>query len=251
MRMDGIANGTRRTAGGMLQPRRPRVSSTDRAAAILAASADLFLEHGYGGVAIDDIIAVTGGSKREIYALFGGKAGLFTRVVDQLCHEWLASLRRLPAPDGSLGATLSQLGHAFLTFLLSPPAIALHRLAVTEGRRFPDVAETVLRQGPTACYAVAAEALRAHRVSDEGWLADCDLAARLFLDSMTGDLQLRCLVGNTIGPGEVNARVQAAVAVFAQNAPQSCEKATNGVICQASDAGPRTHVSASGILTVG
>lgn len=66
MHMDGIANRTERAAVGMLQLRQPRVSSTDCAAAILAAPADLFLEHGYGGVAIDDIIVVTGGSKREI-----------------------------------------------------------------------------------------------------------------------------------------------------------------------------------------
>nr|WP_280043235.1 helix-turn-helix domain-containing protein [Pseudomonas sp. Hg5Tf]MDH2561210.1 helix-turn-helix domain containing protein [Pseudomonas sp. Hg5Tf] len=54
---------------------------------ILMAATEMFLEEGYAGVSVDAIIARIGGSKRTLYAYFGGKEGLFAAIVAQLCED--------------------------------------------------------------------------------------------------------------------------------------------------------------------
>ena len=58
---------------------------------IIKAAANLFFEKGFSNTSIDDIIKITGGSKREIYNEFGNKSGLFSVIIetytDKVSHE--------------------------------------------------------------------------------------------------------------------------------------------------------------------
>lgn len=54
----------------------------ERRLALLISANDLFLEHGYDAVSLDDIVNHAGGSKASIYKYFGSKEGLFTAICD-------------------------------------------------------------------------------------------------------------------------------------------------------------------------
>ncbi len=50
--------------------------------AFLLSANELFLQHGYDAVSLDDIVNHAGGSKASIYKYFGNKDGLFTAICD-------------------------------------------------------------------------------------------------------------------------------------------------------------------------
>lgn len=68
-----------------------------RRLALLTTAYDLFLEHGYDDVSLDNIIQMTGGSKTSIYHYFGDKEGLFKAVCDyhfsQKTHKFIIAFQ--------------------------------------------------------------------------------------------------------------------------------------------------------------
>jgi TetR/AcrR family transcriptional repressor of adeIJK operon len=54
----------------------------ERCLAFLLSANELFLQHGYDAVSLDDIVNHAGGSKASIYKYFGNKDGLFTAICD-------------------------------------------------------------------------------------------------------------------------------------------------------------------------
>jgi AcrR family transcriptional regulator len=195
--------------------RRKRVPSAAQGGIILKAAGDLFLARGYAGVSIDAIVAAVGGSKREIYAQFGDKESLFREVIVALCQENLRPFQALAKAD-DLEFALASMATAFLGFLLSPRTLALHRLVIAEAPRFPEIAKDFLRQGPLRAYGVAADLLRTHAQAGEVRVDDPDAAARVFLDALTGDFQLRSLAGRRVSREEIDKRVRLAVRIFAK-----------------------------------
>jgi TetR/AcrR family transcriptional regulator len=61
-------------------------------AAILAEAVRLFAEHGYEGTAIADVAERAGLSKQNLMYYFPTKQALYTRVLDDVLDDWLASL---------------------------------------------------------------------------------------------------------------------------------------------------------------
>jgi TetR/AcrR family transcriptional regulator, transcriptional repressor for nem operon len=57
---------------------------------IVRAAAELIAEHGAAGTSLDDIRAVTGASKSQLYHYFGDKHGLVEAVVDFQCASVLS-----------------------------------------------------------------------------------------------------------------------------------------------------------------
>ena len=80
---------------------RPRPKRADVRARIVAAAQDAFLRDGYQRANIGDIAAAAGFSKGAVYSNFGGKADLFTAVINEntstLINTVLTSSERLVA----------------------------------------------------------------------------------------------------------------------------------------------------------
>ncbi|ELY2785176.1 TetR/AcrR family transcriptional regulator [Klebsiella pneumoniae] len=110
---------------------------------LIEAASELFLERGFDAVAVDDVIARVGGSRSTIYSHFGGKEGLFKHAMIDLCTEVTKPLDQMIIADGEPKEALMVLGRQLLISALSPRTLALHRLLVNEGRRFPDVAKAM------------------------------------------------------------------------------------------------------------
>src|SRR5450631_1066820 len=63
-----------------------------RREAFLVAAREVFDEKGYAEATLDDIIGRSGGSRQTLYALFGGKQGLFEAIVTETCESIFGDL---------------------------------------------------------------------------------------------------------------------------------------------------------------
>ena len=174
-------------------------SPTPRQAAkrqsILKVATDMFLRDGYSGVSVDGLIVKTGGSKRTIYSYFGGKEGLFSAIIEQLCAEHVSPLFDMDLKHKPLKEALSTLSKVFLDVLLAPRTIALHRLIVAEALRAPEAARSFFDAAPGTAYGCLTEYFTWAQETGVITPGDANTRARIFLDALTGDLQLRCLLG--------------------------------------------------------
>jgi AcrR family transcriptional regulator len=164
---------------------------------LVGTAADMFLERGYEALSLDELIARAGGSRRNIYDNFGGKEGLFIEAVTRLCQEMAEPMEALPLENGDLAVTLRSFGTALLTIVLTPRTIALHRLMVAEGQRFPELAQAVWRAGHHRAAIVLASVFDDHRTTFAGWNSDVPslVLAQQFVSLVVADVQLRALVG--------------------------------------------------------
>ena len=97
---------------------------------------------------MDAIARTANVSKATLYAHFSGKEELFAAIVSHACR---AQSRLLSAPDADdleLTEALSEIGHNFLSLILSPQAIAIFRVVIGETARFPDLGRIFFESGP-------------------------------------------------------------------------------------------------------
>jgi TetR/AcrR family transcriptional regulator, mexJK operon transcriptional repressor len=181
---------------------------------IIRTAAPLFLKKGYDNVSIDEIIGVVGGSKATIYAWFGGKEGLFEAVVRQKCRDVVVAIHVDTA--GSLEAQLTEIGHSFLTMVLSPPILEFHRLMVSIGRTFPETGRLFFETGPASAYGTVATWIAKQQNDGRIVAEDPYRLAVLFLDMLIGEHQLSWLTGvpRAARRDKVDETVRIAVKVF-------------------------------------
>jgi TetR/AcrR family transcriptional repressor of mexJK operon len=212
-----------------------RMRAADRRELILRAAGELFIAKGYSGVSMEDVLAKIGGSKATLYRHFADKAELFQSAVEALCDEWSKPVHSFTPPEADLTATLTALGGHFADLVLTPQAIALHRLVTAEAERMPEVGRAFFEHGPAAGQAVLATYLRQARDAGEIAVADPLRAAAQLYQAMLGDAQMRLLTNSPHKPDddEVRESISVAVRVFLYGAatqPGAAGTATtNGV----------------------
>lgn len=177
-------------------------------------AAELFLERGYDGVSLDEIVRAAGGSKTNVYGFFGGKEGLLLAVAEDVCRDLVAPIEAVELDGLSLEAGLTRLGHVLLEVLLAPRHLAFFRLVIGESRRFPILGKIWHENGPDVARAVITDFLDRHR--DDPRLArglDVPALASVFHDLIAGELLYRAWVGCPVAPQERARAVARAVAV--------------------------------------
>lgn len=161
-------------------------------------AAELFLERGFESVAVDELIARVGGSRRNVYSHFGSKEGLFIEVVTRLCEELALPLKQLNIAEHQSWDALTSFGRELLQTVLQPRTLALHRLMIAEGRRFPELAQAVLKAGhlnAASILAVWIESKRGKVRNGLGSHLPALTLAQQFIDLVVTEAQLRALVG--------------------------------------------------------
>ncbi|RMQ50264.1 Transcriptional regulator, TetR family [Pseudomonas cichorii] len=184
---------------------RDTTSSTHRTAkgaqrveSLTVVAAELFLERGFEAVAVEDLIARVGGSRRNIYCHFGGKEGLFEAAMMHICAEMAKPLEQMNIQGLDTERVLSAFGLELVRIALSPRTLAVHRLLTTEGKRFPEIAQAML-----ACSYQKVIELLANWISTQQALPQPRLASHIpsemlavqFVSMVSSDLKLRAIVG--------------------------------------------------------
>jgi TetR/AcrR family transcriptional repressor of mexJK operon len=189
-----------------------------RRAAMLEAATAVFLERGYEGATLGEIVARSGGSRATLYAQFGDKAGLFAAIIAALCERIVAPVAA--RIEGPAEAALLAVGRGFMRVMMAPDSLSLYRIVIADGARFPELAEAVFSAGPKAAAEGLARYLAKKVRSGELALGDPGASARHFLEMVKGDLHFRALLGLAPAPSavEVEACVALAVKTFLDGA---------------------------------
>ncbi len=190
----------------------------ERDAQLRAHACELFLQRGYDGVSIDEIVRDAGGSKTNVYSFYGGKEGLFLAVMEELITDFLLPLKQLRLEGMSLRAGLETIAGTVLAIILQERHLAFQRLVIAEALRRPQLGRSWYRHGPATTHAVLAGFLSAQQALGR---VRADLvparAAVLFNDMLVFDLLNRALMAIDGGPtlAEIAATVTQAVAAMA------------------------------------
>jgi AcrR family transcriptional regulator len=187
-----------------------------KAESILTAAKRAFLAGGFGGVSMDAIAREAAVSKATVYAHFGSKEELFGAVIGRECEQRFAGLSASELDPRDVRASLTILARRFLDLVLSPDALALHRIILGEVTRFPVLGTVFWRAGPERNLDQIEAFLQRAAASKTLVLPDARLAAEQFVSLVRGEIQLRQLLRleNQTGEREIRTLVEAAVETF-------------------------------------
>lgn len=170
----------------------------ERCLALLLSANELFLQHGYDAVSLDDIVNHAGGSKASIYKFFGNKEGLFTAICDYRREQCFKDIC-LPFEQGEENLK-SYLIHTLFNFykhLLQPENAAFLRLMLERTQHSAELALYIHQQGPMRIQSIISCALaKAHK---NGYLR-CEhpmYSAQLYFGILR-NLEWRILTGLSI-----------------------------------------------------
>ena len=188
----------------------------ERIARLRSAAATLFLERGYAGVSVDDIVHVAGGSKTNVYHHFGGKHGLFLAAVDLLCNELLDPLTSIDVAELDVAAGLRKIAHALLKVVLEERALALHRVVAAEALTSPDAARLWFDSAPARVHDVLAGLIARHQGTGTLRPGDPRQAAIFFHDMLTLNMHFQRLlrVRESFSQNELDDHIEATITLF-------------------------------------
>lgn len=138
-----------RSATKAKQPpaKRREQASRQRREAILAAALEVFASDGFAAARLDDVAAKAGVAKGTIYLFFEDKEHLFEQILISAITPVLAQVEALAsAPAISLDSVLAKMFAYFRKEVLATHRREVMRLVLSEGRRFPRIAEAYHRE---------------------------------------------------------------------------------------------------------
>ncbi len=166
-----------------------------RRTALLEAAREVFLEQGYEGASIEEIVRRVGGSKASLYSYFGSKEGLFWELVGTLSDEFLAELAVPTRADAQLEQILNTIGMRFLRAFLDPAGCSLFRTLIAESQRFPQLAERFFERGPQRVLHALGQYLRLQQAAGRIDCADAEMAASQLLELVKGPPHSHMMLG--------------------------------------------------------
>jgi AcrR family transcriptional regulator len=143
--------------GAAARPGARAKRSSERRDAILAAALDEFAARGFAAARLEDVAKRAGVAKGTIYLHFADKETLFQELVRLELSPVVGALERASHADVSLRQVTDQLTEVFVQEIFATRRKDVIRLVLTEGPRFPKLAEFYYRE----VIARAMEAIRA------------------------------------------------------------------------------------------
>ncbi len=133
-------------AKALARKRAPKVEPAERRQAILDAALTVFAERGFEAARLDDVAARAGVAKGTLYLYFKDKEALFEDLLRGAVSPILEGVTALAeAPDMPFAQALDTLYAFFEREVLGTDRKLLLRLVLTEGPRFPRIAEAHYR----------------------------------------------------------------------------------------------------------
>lgn len=164
----------------MSRPALVRIDSQRRYRALIDAATKLFLEFGYAGASMNQLVERAGGSKSSIYAYFRDKEGLFIAVIDDMVRDVLLPLHDLMSKERGLRESLTDLAERTLAELTSLKGLGLTRIVFAESAKLPAVGEAFYQHGPGRAMVELSEYLQHLVDSGEIRCEKTDMAAEFF-----------------------------------------------------------------------
>jgi AcrR family transcriptional regulator len=122
------------------------IRSAARREAILHAALDEFSARGFAAARLDDVAKRAGVAKGTIYLHFHDKEALFQEIVRSLMGPFVGTLEGVFAADIPLRTIVDQIVELFVHEVFGTRRKDIIRLIMTEGLRFPKLAEFYYRE---------------------------------------------------------------------------------------------------------
>jgi AcrR family transcriptional regulator len=132
-------------AGATPAPRRAQKSAARREA-ILAAALDEFSARGFAATRLDDVAKRAGVAKGTIYLYFADKETLFQELIRGTLGPLINALEHAQPGDVPLRQRLQAIFQLFVREIYATRRGDVARLVISEGHRFPQVAEFYYRE---------------------------------------------------------------------------------------------------------
>jgi AcrR family transcriptional regulator len=120
--------------------------SAARREAILAAALDEFSSRGFEAARLDDVAKRAGVAKGTIYLYFRDKESLFQELIRTMLTPIIGSIEALGAADVPISVLTEQIVELFVREVYETRRKDVIRLMISEGRRFPQLAEFYYRE---------------------------------------------------------------------------------------------------------
>jgi len=132
-----------KTAEGRRTGRPTLQDATLKSERLMTVATDYFVEHGFNGATIDAIAQAADMGKQAVYTRFTDKERLFNAVIQRLKEK--AVFTEMPSDDGSpVAQGLPRRIRAIFEDANRPYSITVSKLAMREGRRFPELVPLML-----------------------------------------------------------------------------------------------------------
>ncbi len=156
---------------------------------LMTVATDHFVQHGFNGTTIDAIAQAADMGKQAVYTRFTDKERLFGAVIQRLKEK--SVFTEMPSDDGSpVAQGLPRRIRAIFEDANRPYSMTVSKLAMREGRRFPDLVPLML-EGTAERYTRPLSAyLEARKAAGE--LRDIDTldAAAMCVDLIIAEIML-------------------------------------------------------------
>src|ERR1700687_1631722 len=136
---------TKATAGRNGRPRKPAARG-QRREAITAAALEEFSARGFAATRLDDVARRAGVAKGTIYLYFRDKESLFQELVRTMVNPLVGAITTAPLRDVPIRAVVEMIVDVFINEILSTRRKDVLRLIISEGPRFPKLAEFYYRE---------------------------------------------------------------------------------------------------------
>ncbi len=136
--------GTSAGKGVSLNPRQARTA--ERREVILAAALDEFSTRGFEATRLDDVAKRAKIAKGTIYLYFRDKESLFQELIRDMLTPIIGTIQNVGAIDAPLAVLAERLIDMFVREVYETRRKDIVRLLITEGRRFPKIAEFYYRE---------------------------------------------------------------------------------------------------------
>ncbi|MEO8103084.1 MAG: TetR/AcrR family transcriptional regulator [Betaproteobacteria bacterium] len=217
---------TRLPAGTSVRRSTRDTQLEDRCQRFVEVAQELFLERGFAGASVNEVVRRAGGSLATLYAAFGTKDELFEAVMNRRAATMFTNIISSQPEMPNLASELTQLAKRLQAHMLSDDALALYRLAVHEGPKFPSVRKAVLINGLKGFLERLGDYFRELAESGRLEIDDPGLAADLFLTLVQGQLRTIAACGDAdrLSRKRRNAHVARAVEIFLRVYPPITKK---------------------------
>ncbi|HXZ45442.1 MAG TPA: TetR/AcrR family transcriptional regulator [Pseudolabrys sp.] len=123
-----------------------RARSVERRDAILAAALDEFSARGFEATRLDDVARRAGVAKGTIYLYFRDKETLFQELVRTMLTPVVGTVEAMSAENLPLAVLADRIVELFVREVYETRRKDVIRLIISEGRRFPKLAEFYYRE---------------------------------------------------------------------------------------------------------
>ena len=181
------------TAAKAAGPGRPK--DPGKRAAILEAAKRMFVSHGFERVSMDQIAAEAGVSKLTVYSHFGDKESLFAEAVRAHCEQGMPTSLFVAEPQTPVRERLTAIGNAFFSMIMTPEAIAGHRILCSPQVATSSMPAVFWEAGPQRVQQAFADLLQRRVASGDLEIEDCGRAASQFFTLLKGEPHAHAVFG--------------------------------------------------------